>query len=171
MLKYTVDEFKNYRNLDPNNTEILDKYRKSIQNYISFCKTNDIRLILMSQFNRIDNKSEVFVEDYNKFNQSKSVDEFIYLYKEANSIVSEISSLNNVEFIDLNNLVPKTSEYIYDMIHLTDKGSLLVSEIITNYLKKLHYERTFSISFIKQEILVNTCYIYFSFIRFYYHFC
>ena len=136
MLKYTVDEFKNYRNLDPNNTEILDKYRKSIQNYISFCKTNDIRLILMSQFNRIDNKSEVFVEDYNKFNQSKSVDEFIYLYKEANSIVSEISSLNNVEFIDLNNLVPKTSEYIYDMIHLTDKGSLLVSEIITNYLKK-----------------------------------
>ena len=136
MLKYTVDEFKNYRNLDPNNTEILDKYRKSIQNYISFCKTNDIRLILMSQFNRIENKSKVFVEDYNKFYQSKSADEFVYLYKEANSIISELSNNENIEFIDLNNLVPKTSEYIYDMIHLTDKGSLLVSEIITNYLDK-----------------------------------
>lgn len=90
----------------------------------------------MSQFNRIENKSKVFVEDYNKFYQSKSADEFVYLYKEANSIISELSNNENIEFIDLNNLVPKTSEYIYDMIHLTDKGSLLVSEIITNYLDK-----------------------------------
>lgn len=136
ILKYPEDEFKNYRNLNPKNADILDNYRKSIQNYISFCKTNNIRLILMSQFNRIENKSKVFVEDYNKFHQSKSADEFISLYKKANSIISEISSVNNIEFIDLNNLVPKTPDYIYDMIHLTDKGSLLVSEIITDYLKK-----------------------------------
>ena len=136
ILKYPADEFKNYRNLNPNNADILDNYRKSIQNYISFCKTNNIRLILMSQFNRIENKSKVFVEDYNKFNQSKSADEFISLYKEANSIISKMSIVNNIEFVDLNNLVPKTPEYIYDMIHLTDKGSLLVSEIITDYLKK-----------------------------------
>lgn len=136
ILKYPEDEFKNYRNLNPNNEDILDRYRKSIHNYISFCKTNNIRLILMSQFNRIENKSKVFVDDYNKFNQSKSAEEFVSLYREANSIISEISSTNNTEFIDLNYLVPKTPEYIYDMIHLTDKGSLLVSEIITDYLKK-----------------------------------
>ena len=90
----------------------------------------------MSQFYRIENKSKVFVEDYTKFKQAKSADEFVELYKKANLLISEVSFKNNIEFIDLNNLVPKTPEYIYDMIHLTDKGSLLVSEIISNYLKK-----------------------------------
>lgn len=136
VLKINADEFKNYRDLNPNSLDILEIYRKSLYNYVTFCKTNNIRLIFMSQFNRIENKSKVFVEDYNKFSQAKSADEFVDLYKKANLIISEVSSKNNIEFIDLNNLVPKTPEYIYDMIHLTDKGSLLVSEIISDYLKK-----------------------------------
>lgn len=136
ILNIDEDEFKNYRDLNPNSIDILETYRKSLYNYVSFCKTNNIRLILMSQFNRIENKSKVFVEDYNKFKQAKSADEFVELYKKANLLISEVSFKNNIEFIDLNNLVPKTPEYIYDMIHLTDKGSLLVSEIISNYLKK-----------------------------------
>ena len=106
-----------------------------LQNFISCSQTNYNQVDYNFFLNFESDKVLIDVRSDEEIS-IKSVDEFIYLYKEANSIVSEISSLNNVEFIDLNNLVPKTSEYIYDMIHLTDKGSLLVSEIITNYLKK-----------------------------------
>jgi hypothetical protein len=34
-------------------------------------------------------------------------------------------------------LVPKNFETMYDGIHLTNKGSLLVSEIISDYLSSL----------------------------------
>jgi hypothetical protein len=132
----TTDEFKNHRVQNPSNSEILSKYKNSILNFVSFCKNNNIRLILLSQFNMIENKSEIFIQDYNQYKQEKEIEEFVDLYKQANELLLEISILNNIEFIDLNKLIPKTDEFIFDTIHLTDKGSILVSKIISNYLSK-----------------------------------
>ena len=136
VFSFPTDEFKNHRVQNYSNSEIISKYKNSIMNFVSFSKNNDIRLILLSQFNRIENKSEIFTEEYNKFKQEKEIDEFVDLYKKANESLLEISISNNIEFIDVNELIPKTDEFIFDSIHLTDKGSILVSEIISNYLSK-----------------------------------
>ena len=102
-----------------------------------YCEINEITLILMTQFNRIENKSPVFVSGYELFPNQHTVDEFIDIYKEANNILVELSNEHKVALVDLNKLVPKEKEFMFDSVHLTDKGSIFVAEIIANKLESL----------------------------------
>lgn len=131
------DEFNAYRDNKIGKGVVLDLYKKSILNYIMYCEINDIELILMTQFNRIENKSPAFVNGYGMFPNQHTVDEFIDIYKEANKILIELSSEYNISLIDLNKLVPKEKDFMYDSVHLTDKGSILVAEIISNKIEGL----------------------------------
>jgi len=131
------DEFEGFRNKKFEKNYVLDHFKRSILNYVMYCKINDIHLILMSQFNNIENKSEIFLKGFSKLHNSYSVDEFVDIYSKSNELIKEIAKDYNVSFIDLNKLIPKKGEYIFDSVHLTDKGSILVSEIITNHLKEI----------------------------------
>ena len=102
-----------------------------------YCKINNIKLVLMTQFNNIENKSEVFLKGFSKFNNSYTADEFVEIYSKSNKLILEIAKEYNIKYIDLNKLIPKKGEYIFDSVHLTDSGSILVSEIITNQLQEL----------------------------------
>jgi hypothetical protein len=42
----------------------------------------------------------------------------------------------NVDLIDLANLIPSSSYYMYDPVHLNENGSKLAAEILTNYWTK-----------------------------------
>lgn len=121
------------RSVNHNNNDVLMKFRKSIKNYISFCEENDIKLVLMTQFNRIEKNDLSFVKEYKSYNRLKPVDEYIDLYKKANDMIRDISKYNNIPLIDLDNSIPKNDKYIFDSVHLNNKGSITVSNILTNY--------------------------------------
>lgn len=131
------DEFKAFRDTKIDKGVVLDLYKKSILNFIMYCEINEIKLILMTQFNRIENKSPVFVSGYEMFPNQHTVNEFVDIYKEANKILVELSTEYKVTLVDLNKLVPKEKEFMFDSLHLTDKGSIFVAEIVSSKIENL----------------------------------
>jgi len=93
----------------------------------------------MTQFNLInfenfDNVLMGYKKDYLNENQIK---DFMNVYIESNNLLRKISKERNIRLIDLDSMIPKKDSLFVDVIHLNNKGSILVSEIITNQLKDL----------------------------------
>ena len=63
--------------------------------------------------------------------------EFKELHSLFNETIRKVGQENNVLIVDLDKLIPKNKEYMFDVYHLTDRGSVLASEIIANSLKDL----------------------------------
>lgn len=140
------DEFHSYReNFFLSNKTDIERVKKNylngINTFIEICRSNNLEPILMTQFNRIENNSEDFSNDFlNKGNSKEQLDSFIETYKDFNKIIEEISIEKNVLFLDLNNLIPKQKKYIYDSVHLTNEGSKLASDMIVEFsLKNLEF--------------------------------
>ena len=63
-------------------------------------------------------------------------EEMVGLYNELNEIIRKVAAETDTHLIDLDIKIPKTSEYIYDFIHLNTKGSRLVGNLISQELIK-----------------------------------
>ncbi len=141
------DEWADYRNND-----IIDKdklfynYETSIRTFINVAKANNVNVILMTQFNRIDFDNLKILEKqnnarYRNIGFKRDLNDMIFIYSELNNIVRKISYEKNIDLIDLDKLVPKTSKYIYDPVHLNTDGSIFVSKIISDHLIKNYYNK------------------------------
>ena len=93
----------------------------------------------MTQFNRINSNDELFKS---RFNNRKGIDmdQYIKGYARLNDVIREVSVNREIDLIDLDRLVPSSSDYIYDAVHLNENGSKLVADIMINYWRdKLNY--------------------------------
>ena len=73
--------------------------------------------ILMTQFNRINLEDELF----NKISSSMiNKEEYVKSYLRLNDVIREVSASRNVDLIDLANLIPSSSNYMYDAVHLME---------------------------------------------------
>jgi hypothetical protein len=87
----------------------------------------------MTQFNRVNLEDELF----NKISLSMiNKEEYVESYVRLNDVIREVSMSRNVDLIDLANLIPSSSYYMYDPVHLNENGSKLAAEILTNYWTK-----------------------------------
>ncbi len=133
------DEWAKYRN----RKVIIDEdyfttqFSANIDTYIGMCRARGIVPVLMTQPNRFKKD----MEDEN-FEIVKTLDrdfgikyeEFLALYYRFNDIIRNKSREKDVIVIDLANRVPQSDEYMYDWVHLNNKGSVLVSDIIASDL-------------------------------------
>jgi lysophospholipase L1-like esterase len=137
------DEFSDYRNnfflSDPAKLKIIETYFKNgLNTFINICKANGIQPVLMTQPNRIENKSKFFMNEFKKWGYNESqLDIFSRAYTRFNQIILEIANENEVHYIDLNAKVPQTDKYIYDSVHLSNEGSALASDIIFNFISEI----------------------------------
>ena len=92
------------------NNDPLNQYSKLMNLFIETCRIYNIKLILMTQFNNLKNVNKIQYSKYNMFNEETRI----------------ISKAKNIPLIDLDYLVPKNDEMMYDGLHLSDKGSLFV---------------------------------------------
>ena len=133
------DDYEEYRNLNIKGIELIEEqFRRSLNAFIDISLAWGTEPILMTQFNRINLEDELF----NK-NSSLMInkEEYVESYVRLNDVIREVSASRNVDLIDLANLIPSCSNYIYDSVHLNENGSKLAAEILTNYwLKKLELE-------------------------------
>ncbi len=117
------DEFKNFRRKSflakqEDLSHIKKEFKKSILNFISVARNNEIIPVLITQFHNYDkNIDSLFVKNTFVFNQ----------------IIKSTASQQKINYIDLHDSIPKSVEYIYDGSHLTEKGSDLASKIISNF--------------------------------------
>ncbi len=118
--------------------EIVKKFEDNLQLFIFIAKSQGIIPVLMTQPNIIENNENFSMHRDPSYNE-------IYknLYSKFNEKIREVALKNNVLMIDLAKKIPQKREYIYDDIHVNNKGSVLESEIIANsisvYLKKIKY--------------------------------
>ena len=128
------DDFEEYRNLNIVDIELIeDQFRRSLNTFIDICLVWGTEPILMTQFNRINLEDELF----NKSSTSiKNKESYIESYARLNDVIREVSMDRNIDLIDLANLIPSSSYYMYDPVHLNENGSKLAAEILTNYWTK-----------------------------------
>ena len=125
------DDFKNFRDLNIVDNEMIEsQFRQSLNTFIDVSLRWGVEPILMTQFNRINSDDELF--DSNSYSMVEK-EMYILSYMRLNEVVREVSASRKVDLIDLANLIPSSSLYMYDHVHLNENGSKLAAKIMTDY--------------------------------------
>jgi hypothetical protein len=133
-IQFHRDEFegfsKNFNDLDIDKVE--QQFRSSITSFIKLSRAWNIEPILMTQANRIDPNLEYFQKWFIRYQRGvMTAREFSDVYKRLNEVIREIALQENVTLIDLDVLIPKNKEFLYDTIHVNEAGSILMADIVS----------------------------------------
>ncbi|MFZ5449074.1 MAG: SGNH/GDSL hydrolase family protein [Thermodesulfobacteriota bacterium] len=136
------DEFAHIRGkkLSLDEAGILAEFKMNLQTFINICRARKITPVLMTQFNRYKTDPDPKVLAAMQGFESDSgipVSQFIDIYAKFNQAIREVGKSNNVQVIDLANLIPPDSKYIYDVVHLNTRGSQLAARVISDHLQPL----------------------------------
>lgn len=98
----------------------LLEFEKYFNSIIKICKIFDIKLILATQFYNVE-----------AYDNRDDINKVTFMNNKINSIVRELARKENIVCLNLDSLIPKTYDYMYDAGHLNEKGTDLVSDLIT----------------------------------------
>ena len=132
------DEFNGYRegSIGKYSIETRSMFEKSLRSFVELSRTWDVKPVLMTQFNRVSTKDYLFMRWIREQGFGNQAEEMAGLYNELNEIIRKVAAETGTQLIDLDIKIPKTSEYIYDFVHLNTKGSRLVGNLISQELIK-----------------------------------
>ena len=134
-----VDEWQDYRDVDYNYAElekIVDsEFTASIRSVVHISRNWGIEPILMTQFSRIRIDNPETRAEYEKYPQPLTYLEYVKLLDRANEIIRQVAKEQKVVLIDLDKLVPSSSQFMYDSLHLNTEGSKLVAQIISGKMR------------------------------------
>lgn len=133
------DEFAGQRGkeklLDP---EVLSaQYRKNLEHFVFLCRQHGIRPILMTQFNRFTPEPEENLKRQMQAWGSLDYAAYRRAYAAMQDTLRAVAAEQKVDLIDLDNLVPKKKEYMYDIAHLNSAGAKLVANLVAARLGPL----------------------------------
>ncbi|MCS6819325.1 MAG: SGNH/GDSL hydrolase family protein, partial [Chitinophagales bacterium] len=112
------------------------QFKNTLKTFIEICKAWNIQPILMTQQNRLTANPEPKIAAALTALEKKGINyqDYHRLYVEMNEIIRQTAKNENVLLIDLDKEIPKTNEFIYDAVHVNNKGAQLATEIITKNL-------------------------------------
>ena len=135
------DEFQGFRKKefqDLNLEEYKNQFTSSLVSFIELSRIWNIQPILMTQANRINLQDVLFQKWFlENVREGITSTEFIELYQLSNQIIREIAKTHSVPLVDLDSLVPKTNEFIYDTVHFNEAGSKLVADFVSKEILKV----------------------------------
>ncbi|MBR9831817.1 hypothetical protein GYB57_06700 [bacterium] len=129
---------------NPNEIDIQQlesDFKSSLITFIRTCRIYNAEPVLMTQANFLikDPPVNSLVHQYAKnIMQGSGYDyhKIQMLYTNLNQIIKDLANQENVTLIDLEKKVPKKSTYFLDLVHLNQRGSQLVAEIISQEFAK-----------------------------------
>ena len=132
------DEFAKIRNtkVNYNAAEMVEQFEMNLQTFITICKIRKITPVLMTMASR-------FTEYPDKDIMARfqtvviSYQEYKRLFDLFNDSIRRKAIENDILLIDLATTMPQKKDYIYDVIHYNNNGSIKASEIIKDKLKPL----------------------------------
>ena len=116
--------------------EMIEQFEMNLQTFISICKIRKIVPVLMTMASRFKDEPEKNILDRFK-TVVVSYQEYRRLFDLFNESIRKKARENNILLIDLAAAVPPEKEYIYDVIHYNDRGSLKAAEAIKDNLEPL----------------------------------
>jgi hypothetical protein len=133
-----IDEFARMRGKKPHYDakQMVEQYKMNLQTFIAICKIRKIVPVLMTMASRFKDHPEKNVLDRFK-TVIVSYQEYKHLFELFNETIREVARENNILLIDLAAAIPPEKEYIYDVIHYNNKGSLMAAGVIKDNLKPL----------------------------------
>jgi lysophospholipase L1-like esterase len=133
-----IDEFAKMRGkkTDYDANEMVKQYEMNLQTFIAICKIRKIVPVLMTMASRFKDQPDKPVLDRFK-TVIVSYQEYKHLFELFNEALRKVARENNILLIDLAATIPPEKEYIYDIIHYNDKGSIKAAEVIKDNLKPL----------------------------------
>jgi hypothetical protein len=139
-----VDEFAHIRGkkLTFKQSELLAQFEMNLETFIGICKVRKIIPVLMTMSSRLKENPDEAIQRKFRFDKrgggrTISYQDFKTLFDAFNDAIRKVARENAVLFIDLARMVPQEKEYIYDVVHYTDGGSLRAAEVISAGLKPL----------------------------------
>ena len=117
---------------------LLEEFNMNLQLFINMCRARKIAPVLMTMANRLRDHPDPLVI---RLTQGLEKDHGITYrqYKEIfdlfNQAIRRTAANNGVLAIDLARAVPQEREYIYDLVHFTNRGSKLAAAAIKEGLK------------------------------------
>jgi lysophospholipase L1-like esterase len=129
------DEFAEFRMQKNFGIDVIeDEFRRALITFLDVSRAWDIEPILMTQFNRINVNDDLFIRTFS----DKDAEIYVTKYHRLNEIIRNVGLTHKVDVIDLAELLPSSNAYMYDAVHLNEKGSEFVANILSNYwLEKL----------------------------------
>jgi len=122
---------------------LAQAYRKNLELFVFVCRQQGITPVLMTQFNRYSEHPEENLLRQMKALADWGIDFASYraAYMTMQDTMRKVAAEQKVALIDLDALVPKTKEYMYDVVHLNPKGSRLVADIVAAKLPDILAEQ------------------------------
>ena len=127
------DDFKSIRDETADFENVKKMFRSALISFVNVSKAWGIKPVLMTEFSRIKFNDEYFIKNY----PYQDRDEYIEQYHQLNNIIREVAKKEKVLIIDLARQIPSSDEFIYDVIHLNENGSLLAADIISEFFEKI----------------------------------
>jgi lysophospholipase L1-like esterase len=129
-IQETTSKQKNY----------LSGYRSRLQEIITLCKANNIKLILLTQpslyGSYVDSSTGIRMDlKFHESNVGKNNLLQEQVLEEYNNVIRSFSTQATV--IDLAKLMPKNTAYYYDFIHFNKQGAAKVAEIVAPALQQV----------------------------------
>ena len=117
---------------------ITGEFRKMLELFVIVCRQYDMTPVLMTQFNRLSLGPDAYREATEKRLKDFSIEyePFQKAYEAMNETTRQVAAAMGVQLIDLAALVPSTPEYMYDSVHLTDRGCETVAGIVSEALAR-----------------------------------
>lgn len=135
------DSFKPHRRTKQecnNRKEKIDEiFKNDLEVFVKLCKSRNVQPILMTQANRYTETGSI--KEYYCNHDMEIVqmpyEDFTAIYHHCNDLVRQIAQEQNVLLIDLDKMIEKKAENLYDAVHYTNIGSERVAQIIVDALR------------------------------------
>ena len=119
---------------------VLEVFEKDLLAFISLCQTRNIPLVLMTQANQYGKKDGDRLRKLYDINiypiTNTKYEEYCKLIIKANELIRQIGDLRGISVIDLERFA-ENKELLYDQVHYTNEGAVIVSNYISEQIKKI----------------------------------
>ena len=123
-----------------NENSWVTAYEKRLDTIITLCVTNNIKPILITQPSMVgsgrDPVTNISLEKL-KLNNKENGKLWWTMLEKYNDGTRRKAIEKNIPLIDLAHLLPKSSEYFYDVVHLTNKGAEKTGLILYDSIRLL----------------------------------
>ncbi len=137
--KYETDEWADFRGkpVQVDSVAMMRQFSSSLRSFVGICRAWDVRPLLMTQASRFTVRPDTRILGRGIVEWEKNgipYERMKGLYDAMNECIRQTAAAEGVPLVDLAASVPQEKEYLYDLVHLTDKGSLLVADLVADRL-------------------------------------
>jgi hypothetical protein len=115
---------------------MIQQFEMNLQSFIYLCKARNIIPVLMTMSSRFKEEPDKIVEDSVKMS-GVDYKQFKDIFDTFNESIRKKAKENNIVVIDLAEKIPQEKEFMYDIVHHNDNGSIKTAEVISERLVPL----------------------------------